>query len=122
MPDYLRPENHDLLRRRAGRVETHLASLSEYLISQPDDSMDRFVLLDAMDWMTPQGIHDLWVQIARVGRPGTRVIFRTAGLHSPIERALSILEAEAKSNRIESQLVEVFAERKIFRVVFPHHP
>ena len=38
--------------------------------------------------MPPQVIAELWGQIARVGQPGSRVIFRTAGDRSPIESAL----------------------------------
>jgi S-adenosylmethionine-diacylglycerol 3-amino-3-carboxypropyl transferase len=39
--------------------------------------------------MPPQVIEELWAQVARVGGPGTRVIFRTAGEKSPVEAALS---------------------------------
>jgi S-adenosylmethionine-diacylglycerol 3-amino-3-carboxypropyl transferase len=34
-------------------------------------------------------IDELWTEISKVGAPGTRVIFRTAGEASPIEKALS---------------------------------
>jgi S-adenosylmethionine-diacylglycerol 3-amino-3-carboxypropyl transferase len=34
-------------------------------------------------------IDELWGEIARVGAPDTRVIFRTAGELSPVESALS---------------------------------
>ena len=34
-------------------------------------------------------IEELWTEIARVGLPGSRVIFRTAGERSPVEQALS---------------------------------
>jgi S-adenosylmethionine-diacylglycerol 3-amino-3-carboxypropyl transferase len=39
--------------------------------------------------MPPHVIDELWGEIARVGGPGTRVIFRTAGEKSPIEGALT---------------------------------
>jgi S-adenosylmethionine-diacylglycerol 3-amino-3-carboxypropyl transferase len=38
--------------------------------------------------MPPQVIEELWREIARVGEPGSRIIFRTAGELSPIESAL----------------------------------
>lgn len=88
IPDYLRAENYAMLRNRVDRVETHITSLDAYLQGQPDLSLDRFVLLDSQDWMPPAVIAGLWAQIARVGRRGTRVIFRTAGTVSPIEDAL----------------------------------
>ena len=37
----------------------------------------------------PPVIEELWAEIARVGNPGSRVIFRTAGEKSPVEPALS---------------------------------
>jgi len=88
MPDYLRRENYDALRRNVDRVETHIQTLHEYLAAQEPGEINRFVLLDSQDWMPPAVIEALWEQIARVGPAGSRVIFRTAGAASPIESAL----------------------------------
>jgi S-adenosylmethionine-diacylglycerol 3-amino-3-carboxypropyl transferase len=88
LPPYLQADHFAHLRYRANRVETQVASFSDYLREQPDHSFDSFVLLDAMDWMTPETIADLWREIARVGEPGGRVIFRTAGSASVVEPAL----------------------------------
>lgn len=88
IPDYLRKDTYDLLRRRTDRVTTRLASMTGYLAEQPEASVDRFVLLDAQDWMTPAQCEALWVQITRAAAPGTRVIFRTAGHETPLERKL----------------------------------
>lgn len=41
--------------------------------------MDRYVLLDAQDWMRDDSLIGLWSEITRTARPGARVIFRTAG-------------------------------------------
>jgi len=54
------------------------ASFTDYLRDSEDASLDRFVLLDAQDWMTDAQLNDLWSQITRTARPGARVIFRTA--------------------------------------------
>ena len=54
-------------------------SYTEFLASQANSSADRYVLLDAQDWMTDQQLNDLWREITRTARPGARVIFRTAG-------------------------------------------
>ncbi|MEM1208064.1 MAG: DUF3419 family protein [Planctomycetota bacterium] len=88
IPDYLREENFKALRQRLPKVETHIVSLTKFLAEQPEDSLDRFVLLDSQDWMPDEVIAELWDQFDRVGDPGTRVIFRTSGSESPIERAL----------------------------------
>ena len=88
IPDYLRSENFEVLQSRVDRVETHVMSLTRYLQSQPDQSLNRFVLLDSQDWMPPEVIADLWQEMDRVGQPGTRIIFRTSGADSPIEASL----------------------------------
>ena len=41
-------------------------------------SVDAYVLLDAQDWMTDEQLTELWSQITRTARPGSRVLFRTA--------------------------------------------
>jgi S-adenosylmethionine-diacylglycerol 3-amino-3-carboxypropyl transferase len=88
MPDYLRPQSFATLGLRAARVETRLASVTDFLAHEPDASMDRYVLLDAQDWMGPTQLRQLWREIDRTARPEARVIFRTAGRVSPLEAAL----------------------------------
>ena len=39
---------------------------------------DRFILLDAQDWMSDRQINELWDEITRTASPDGRVIFRTA--------------------------------------------
>lgn len=78
VPPYLRYECFDELRARAGRIEVLNRSFTEYLQKQPDASLDRYVLLDAQDWMTDDQLNMLWREITRTARPGARVIFRTA--------------------------------------------
>ena len=46
-------------------------------ISRPA-SFDRYVLLDAQDWMNDSDLTALWTEITRTARPHARVIFRTA--------------------------------------------
>lgn len=88
VPDYLRAENYALLRANVDRVETRVDSMTSYLAAQPPASMDRYVLLDAQDWMNPTQMTDLWRQIDRAARPGARVIFRTAAQDSALEETL----------------------------------
>jgi S-adenosylmethionine-diacylglycerol 3-amino-3-carboxypropyl transferase len=89
LPDYLKEENFETIRSGVDRVETHIASLGEYLEKAEPGSLNSFILLDSQDWMPPEVIEDLWSLIARVGDDTTRVIFRTAGERSPVEDALS---------------------------------
>ena len=78
LPPYLRREHFDEVRARVDRVEVLNRSITEYLAGCADASRDRYVLLDAQDWMTDSQLNALWREITRTARPGARVIFRTA--------------------------------------------
>jgi S-adenosylmethionine-diacylglycerol 3-amino-3-carboxypropyl transferase len=78
LPPYLRARHFDTIRARVPRVEVLNRSFTEYLQTRPDQSLDRYVLLDAQDWMTDAQLNALWSEITRTARPGARVIFRTA--------------------------------------------
>ena len=82
LPPYLRRNQFDIVRSRVDRVEVLNRSVTEYLAACPDASRDRYVLLDAQDWMTDEQLNALWTEITRTARPGARVIFRTAAAPS----------------------------------------
>lgn len=88
VPPYLQEETYKVVRQRTDRVETHLASMTDFLVGQPAQSLDCYVLLDAQDWMNEEQITALWRQITRTAAADARVIFRTAGPDSPLERKL----------------------------------
>jgi S-adenosylmethionine-diacylglycerol 3-amino-3-carboxypropyl transferase len=89
VPDYLKEENYQVLRKNVRRVNTMATSVIDHLKLQPNESLDRFVFLDAQDWMTLDQIEELWAAVARVGKLGSRVIFRTAASESPVDESLS---------------------------------
>ncbi len=78
VPPYLEREHFAAIRDRADRVEVLNRSFTEYLKSREPQSLDRYVLLDAQDWMSDAQLNDLWREITRTAKPGARVIFRTA--------------------------------------------
>ena len=78
VPPYLQPAHFETLRDNAARVRVHHTSLTDHLAALPPASMDRYVLLDAQDWMNDETLTALWSEITRTARPGARVIFRTA--------------------------------------------
>jgi S-adenosylmethionine-diacylglycerol 3-amino-3-carboxypropyl transferase len=82
LPPYLRRENFAVVRARAERVEVLNRSFTEYLETRPECSLDRYVLLDAQDWMNDAQLNALWAEITRTARSGARVIFRTAAERS----------------------------------------
>lgn len=82
VPPYLGASNYQALVERIGRVEVRHANFAEHLAAQDGASLDRYVLLDAQDWMDDAQLEELWSQITRTARPGARVLFRTAAVET----------------------------------------
>ncbi len=78
LPPYLHAANFETIRARTDRAQVLNRSVTEFLAGEPAHSADRYVLLDAQDWMTDAQLDALWREITRTARPGARVIFRTA--------------------------------------------
>ena len=124
IPAYLRADNYDLIRSQVGKVDAHLGSMLDFLHEQPANSYDRFVFLDAQDWMSDAVLTQLWSEVARVGKPGTRVIFRTAAAKSPLEEALPadllkqfVYEAEASRQLFQQDRSAIYGGFHLYRKV-----
>ena len=78
LPPYLQAGNYDAVKERLNRVDVRHVNFAEHLKAQPAASLDRYVLLDAQDWMTDAQLGALWAEITRTAKPGARVVFRTA--------------------------------------------
>jgi S-adenosylmethionine-diacylglycerol 3-amino-3-carboxypropyl transferase len=89
IPRYLSETNYKYLKENADKVEVHHTTITGFLQSQPVNSLDCYVFLDAQDWMNAAQLNILWKEVVRTARPGARVIFRTAGDESPLTKALS---------------------------------
>jgi S-adenosylmethionine-diacylglycerol 3-amino-3-carboxypropyl transferase len=74
----LQEANFDLVRERIDRLDVRQINFIDHLAAQPDASLDRYVLLDAQDWMDDAVLTRLWTEITRTARMGARVLFRTA--------------------------------------------
>lgn len=92
VPPYLAPAAWEPLQDNATRLAVKQTSVTDYLAQQPARSIDRYVLLDAQDWMNPRQLRGLWEQIERTARPGARVGFRTGARSSPVEDVLTKAE------------------------------
>ena len=77
VPPYLLPENFETLRRNLGRVLVVNGWLGPYLDSLPPGSVDRFNLLDIMDWMSPEALSATWRSVLRAAAPGAVLIYRS---------------------------------------------
>jgi len=78
VPPYLEQASFAWLGERSKRVDIRHQNFIEFLASQDAGSVDRYILLDAQDWMTDQQLNRLWGEIGRTAKPGARVLFRTA--------------------------------------------
>lgn len=92
-PEYLKAENFDRLRGLLPRLNIATGTVTDFL-RNTTPGLSRFVLLDHMDWMScnnPQGLVEEWNAILGTARPGSRAIFRSAGLrvnfldHLPVQ-------------------------------------
>lgn len=78
LPPYLQRANWEAMRERIDRLDVLRANMVDWIGAREETSMDRFVLLDAQDWMNNAQLDGLWARITRASRPGARVLFRTA--------------------------------------------
>jgi len=88
IPEYLKEENFDTLRAKADRLTTKVGSATDEIRNNPKATFNRFVFLDAQDWMDAESIIELWSLIVEKAESGSRIIFRTAGASSPVETSL----------------------------------
>ncbi|CAO1654570.1 DUF3419 family protein [Parasphingorhabdus sp. NYA22] len=78
VPPYLEQDSFAWLGERSKKLDIRHQNFIAFLASQDAGSMDRYILLDAQDWMTDQQLNRLWSEIDRTAKPGARVLFRTA--------------------------------------------
>ena len=84
LPLYLQEQNYTLIQQQAQNNVcdyTYDSIISKLERAEPGE-YNRFVLLDAQEWMSHTDISRLWHEIIRVGGKGARIIFRTGTLHS----------------------------------------
>lgn len=85
LPPYLQQSQFARMRDDAGVIIPVHSSLPQFLEGLPAREVDAVVLLDSQDWMPHEDIRVLWDRIDRAGSDQVRVIFRTAGIESPLE-------------------------------------
>ncbi|MEZ5307370.1 MAG: BtaA family protein [Pyrinomonadaceae bacterium] len=88
LPEYLKEENFQKLRDNIGRLETSVCSVTRKIRESEVGRFNRFVFLDAQDWMDETALNGLWTSIAEKAENGARIIFRTASSKSPVESML----------------------------------
>jgi S-adenosylmethionine-diacylglycerol 3-amino-3-carboxypropyl transferase len=89
VPEYLKEENFEVLKSNANRLTTKIGSVIDEIKNSEMGAFNRFVFLDAQDWMNTETMTDLWSAIAEKAESGSRIIFRTASAASPLEMNLT---------------------------------
>ncbi|HEX6278407.1 MAG TPA: DUF3419 family protein [Pyrinomonadaceae bacterium] len=84
VPEYLKEENYETLKVNADRLTTRVGSATDEIKNNEFGTFNRFVFLDAQDWMNADTMTELWSAIAEKAATGSRIIFRTAGAESPL--------------------------------------
>jgi S-adenosylmethionine-diacylglycerol 3-amino-3-carboxypropyl transferase len=84
-PEYLKRENYERLRSGLlDRLHVHTNSVQGFL-ERHDGEINRFVLLDHMDWLSDHffpWLESEWEAILRRAAPQTRIIWRSGGLRT----------------------------------------
>ena len=107
LPTWLRREHHDVLRERAGRIETVTASCVECLRSLPDGTVSKFDFSNVFEWVSPADHGAALAEAVRVARDGAVVVYRN--LIVPRERPAS-LAARLEPDR---PLADALADRDL---------
>lgn len=89
LPAFLDAGRYASIRSALPGLSFTQGDMTAFFSRKPAGSVDRFVLLDAQDWMTDAQLAALWQEIDRTAAPDARVIFRTGGAGSVIEGRLA---------------------------------
>jgi S-adenosylmethionine-diacylglycerol 3-amino-3-carboxypropyl transferase len=109
VPDYLKEKNYELLKTNSERLTPKIGSVIDEIKKSKLGTYNRFVFLDAQDWMNAETMTELWSAIADKAESGSRVIFRTASAASPIETNLPA-ELRSKFNYEKGLSEELFKQ------------
>ncbi len=123
IPDYLRKENFELLKANISRLHAEVASITDSIAANPPGTFDRFVFLDAQDWMSPDALAQLWRSLNERAADGSRVIFRTAAADSPVEslpssvRSRFVYERERSTELFAKDRAAIYGGFHLYRTV-----
>jgi S-adenosylmethionine-diacylglycerol 3-amino-3-carboxypropyl transferase len=79
-PNYLKSENHAILKAETRKIHTHTATITNFLDRNPA-KYSHYVLLDHQDWLAANdrpALLEEWQAILNNSRRGTRILLRSA--------------------------------------------
>ena len=75
LPEYLKQENYEKLKANAGKIFTKIGSVTDEIKQNENGKYNRFVFLDAQDWMNAEMMIELWQADCRKERIGRENYF-----------------------------------------------
>jgi S-adenosylmethionine-diacylglycerol 3-amino-3-carboxypropyl transferase len=83
-PNYLDKKNFSFYNEKNNVIKTHSSTITAFLQKNPAN-YSHYVLLDHQDWMahhSPEALEEEWKLIISNSRPGTKILFRSAGFNA----------------------------------------
>mmetsp|Transcript_36251 Transcript_36251/g.51283 ORF Transcript_36251/g.51283 Transcript_36251/m.51283 type:complete len:703 (-) Transcript_36251:203-2311(-) len=77
-PRTLKKEHFEALKANAGCFEWHHATVQATMERVQPHSFTKLILLDHMDWMPNNIVHDEWIALQRATVPGAKILWRSA--------------------------------------------
>lgn len=84
-PRWLADGAREQIRSRLARVRIVTDEFERFVFSQPDASFDLFNLSNIFDWVSDSAFQTLAAQLARIARPGARLVYWT-NVVNPVRR------------------------------------
>jgi S-adenosylmethionine-diacylglycerol 3-amino-3-carboxypropyl transferase len=84
VPPYMDRTRREILRTRLDRLQLVDGGYAEYLATCEDASVDAFAMSNICEWLDDNAIDALFEQVARVAKPGARVVFRNFVGHTEV--------------------------------------
>ena len=102
VPPYLSGVGMEAIRSNADCLTLVDGSYTEYLCGCAGESVSAFVISNICEWLPPEGVEEVFAQIARVAAPGARLCFRNfvGWTEVPEHRRSVIVEDRALGGRL----------------------
>ncbi|EJK50635.1 hypothetical protein THAOC_30327 [Thalassiosira oceanica] len=81
-PRTLQREHFNALKENSGCFEWHHATVQETMERVQAATFTKLVLLDHMDWMPNEMVHNEWIALQRATVPGAKILWRSAFTHN----------------------------------------
>lgn len=98
VPPYLERIGREVLRAKLDSLKLVDGGYAEYLAGCPDSSIDALAVSNICEWLDQRGIDELFEQVVRAAKPGSRFCFRNFVGHTDIPprfRSVVIEDVEA---------------------------